>query len=117
MLEGVAFAHADGLAVLREAGTRVERLSVIGGGSRSGFWGRILASALNVRLDYLDGGDVGPAMGAAHLARMAATLEAPADVCKRPEIRETIDPDPELVELLTPKLTQYRQSIDLLKSR
>ncbi|TWJ06651.1 xylulokinase [Altererythrobacter ishigakiensis] len=117
VLEGVAFAHADGLAVLREAGTRVERLSVIGGGSRSRFWGRILASALNVRLDYLEGGDVGPAMGAAHLARMAATSEAPADVCKRPEIRETIDPDPELVELLTPKLTQYRQSIDLLKSR
>ncbi|MDE2043237.1 MAG: xylulokinase, partial [Alphaproteobacteria bacterium] len=70
VLEGVAFAHADGLDALREAGTQVEELAVIGGGSQSLFWGRIFAAALNVRLAYLEGGDVGPALGAARLARM-----------------------------------------------
>nr|WP_298894696.1 xylulokinase [uncultured Altererythrobacter sp.] len=117
VLEGIAFAHADGLSVLREAGTQVDRLSVIGGGSRSRFWGRILASALDVRLDYLDRGEVGPAIGAAHLARMAATGEAPSSVCRRPDIIQTIEPDPELAERLAPKRVRYCQSVSNLKSQ
>lgn len=35
VLEGVAFALADGLSVLRDAGTELSQLSVIGGGARS----------------------------------------------------------------------------------
>ncbi len=116
VLEGIAFAHADGLDVLRAAGTQVDRLCVIGGGSRSRFWGRIIASALNVRLDYLDGGEVGPAIGAALLARMAATGENPASVCKRPHIIETIEPDLVLAERLASKRDRYRQSVTKLKT-
>jgi xylulokinase len=65
VLEGVAFAHADGIDALRGAGTRIEELCVIGGGSRSAHWGRILSSVLGVRLVYLHGGEVGPALGGA----------------------------------------------------
>ena len=39
------------------------------------------------------GSDKGPAFGAARLARLALTGEAPADVCSKPEIIETIAPD------------------------
>lgn len=117
VLEGVAFAHADGLQVLRDAKTSVKRLSVIGGGSRSHFWGEILASAMNVTLDYLDGSEVGPALGAAHLARMAATQEPADAVCKRPDILETVEPDLELAGHLAAKLARYRQSINHLQAR
>ncbi|RZL97948.1 MAG: xylulokinase, partial [Sphingomonas sp.] len=65
VLEGVAFALADGLDVLREAGTVVERLAVIGGGARSRYWGEVIAAAMEVELVYLQGGEVGPALGAA----------------------------------------------------
>ena len=108
VLEGVAFAHADGLAALAEAGTHVEELSVIGGGSRSRHWATVVASALGVRLALLEGGEVGPALGAAKLARMALTGESAADVCTRPPVRETIAPDPALAERLAPKLARYR---------
>ncbi len=77
VLEGVAFAHADGLDALREAGTQVEELRVIGGGARSRHWGNILAAVLNVRLVYLEGGEVGPALGAAKLAQIGVTGAAP----------------------------------------
>ena len=70
VLEGVAFALADGLDALREGGARVDALSVIGGGARSPYWGRLIAAALNVTLLYRDGGEVGPALGAARLARV-----------------------------------------------
>jgi xylulokinase len=108
VLEGVAFAHADGLDALREAGTTVERLSVIGGGSRSPFWGTILASVLGVPLDYLDGGEVGPALGAARLAQMAVTGASAAEVCIRPPVSHVIEPDPALAQRLAPKLAKFR---------
>lgn len=116
VLEGVAFAHADGLAALTAAGTRIERLSVIGGGARSTFWGTIIASALGLPLDYLDGGEVGPALGAARLAQIAATGADPCEVCTRPEVRQTILPDPLLAERLQPKLQQFRAAYPALKA-
>lgn len=108
ILEGVAFAHADGLAALRDAGTDVRRLAVIGGGARSRSWGRIIAAALGVELEYIDGGEVGPALGAARLARIAVTGEAPETVCTRPRGVEVIDPEPALAERLAPRLDRFR---------
>lgn len=116
VLEGVAFAHADGLSALMEAGTRVEALNVIGGGARSRFWGRIIAAALGLPLHYLDGGEVGPALGAARLAQVAATGESPANICTRPPVRETIEPDPQLADRLAPKLERFRAAYPALKS-
>jgi xylulokinase len=114
VLEGVAFAHADGLAALREAGTRVDRLAVIGGGARSRYWGTIIAAALDVSLDYLDGGEVGPALGAAKLAQMAVTGASAAEACTRPPVRETVEPNRELAERLAPKLARFRAAYPAL---
>lgn len=116
VLEGVAFAHADGLAALQAAGTRIESLSVIGGGARSTWWGRIIAAALNVRLDYLDGGEVGPALGAARLAQIAATGADPATICTRPPVRDSINPDPALAECLAPKLARFRSAYAAIRT-
>ena len=116
VLEGVAFAHADGIAALREAGTRVEQLSVIGGGARSQHWGRIIAAALDVELLYLEGGEVGPALGAARLAQIAATGASPADCCPRPPVRAVIAPDPVMAEQLAPKLAQFRAAWPALRT-
>jgi xylulokinase len=116
VLEGVAFAHADGIAALREAGTRIERLSVIGGGARSQHWGTILAAALQVELDYLDGGEVGPALGAARLAQLAITGENPADICTRPPVIRSIAPDPLLAERLAPKLETFRRATAAIRA-
>jgi xylulokinase len=115
VLEGVAFAHADGLAALTAAGTRIERLAVIGGGARSHFWGTIIAAALGVRLDYLAGGEVGPALGAARLAQIAATGAAPADICIAPPVQHSITPDPALAERLAPRLACFRAAYAAIK--
>ena len=82
VLEGVAFAFAEGQDALLAAGGEIDSVSVIGGGSRSKLWGTILASALERPLIYRKGGEVGPALGAARLARIGLSGEAPADVCR-----------------------------------
>ena len=115
VLEGVAFAHADGIAALRDAGSTIDRLSMIGGGSRSLYWGRIVACALDVDLAYLDGGEVGPALGAARLARLSFTGEDPAAVCTPPPVREVISPDPVLTERLHPKLARFRRAVSAIR--
>ena len=116
VLEGVAFALADGMAALRAAGTQLEELSVIGGGARSRYWGTILAAALDVRLVYLDGGEVGPALGAAKLAQMAVTGASATEVCVRPPVAHVIEPDPELAEKLAPAHAKFRSAYPALKS-
>lgn len=95
-LEGVAFALTDGLDALRGAGQKIDSLSVIGGGSRSRYWGRILSAAFGVPLHYRSGASVGPAFGASRLARLSVNGETVEDVCQPPEIDFTITPDPEM---------------------
>lgn len=102
-LEGVAFAYADGADAIAACGNEIKQLNVIGGGSRSLYWGRILASAIGKPLVYREGADRGAAFGAARLARiMIEGIDAP-NVLSAPEIIETIEPDPELVEPLARK--------------
>lgn len=116
ILEGVAFSHADGIAALREAGTRVETLKVIGGGARSRYWGGILAAALDVRLEYLAGAEVGAAVGAAKLAMMGVTGARPEQACTAPGLEHLIEPDPALSEQLAPRLERFRRAYAAIRS-
>jgi xylulokinase len=115
VLEGVAFALADGIAALREAGTRIDALSVIGGGARSRYWGTIIAAALAARLDYIEGGEVGPALGAAKLAMVAASGMTVGEACTRPRIIDSIEPEPALADRLAPKLAIFRRAYPALR--
>ena len=116
VLEGVAFAFADGQQVLDDAGTQIDTVSVIGGGSKSPLWGEILASVLNRPLVYRAGADVGPAYGAARLGRIAVTGEQPSDVCVAGPIEQTIEPNANMTGYYTENLTNYRQLYQSLKS-
>ncbi|MEP3890962.1 MAG: xylulokinase [Hellea sp.] len=97
-LEGVAFALADGIDALRETGAEIKALSVIGGGARSHYWGKILAASFDVPLHYRGGAAVGPAFGAARLARLCVTGEDITEVCHPPAIEHTITPNADLRE-------------------
>ena len=117
VLEGVAFALADGLDVLREAGKTVEQLSVIGGGARSPYWGRVIAAAMEVELVYLQGGEIGPALGAARLAQLAVDGGDPAAICVAPPVSHTVSPEPALVAALADKKAAFRQAYSRITPR
>ncbi|HEY9024529.1 MAG TPA: FGGY-family carbohydrate kinase, partial [Burkholderiaceae bacterium] len=108
VLEGVAFGLADGLAALRAAGTEVGRLSLLGGGSRSALWAQLIADALGVPCDVLDGAQAGAALGAARLGWIAAggTL---AQVCQRPPVRQAFEPDAARHHALQGRLQRFRE--------
>lgn len=93
VLEGVAFAFADGLSVLREADARLDSCLLVGGGARSPFWCQMLADVLEIELSLPAGAETGAAFGAARLAMLAAGGDE-ATVCVRPAIERVFSPRP-----------------------
>jgi xylulokinase len=116
VLEGVAFALADGLHALEAEGGPIEKLSVIGGGARSKLWGRILAAALGCPLVYHQGGEIGPALGAARLAQIAAGGASVSEACPPPPIAHVIEPESALAEALEPRRMLFRRLYADLRS-
>ena len=116
VLEGVAYSFAEAQDCLAAAGTRVERIAAIGGGSRSRLWMRILANVLDRPVTLYREGAQGPAFGAARLARLASTGEAVRDVCTVPPVSEVIEPEPLLVEAYRPATEKFRRLYRTLKA-
>ena len=108
VLEGVAFSLRDCLDALRASGTRIAAADVIGGGSRSEHWVRIIASVLELPLRRLQAGEHGGAFGAARLARMAVTRETPESVCTPPGREAEIQPAADLVAAYAGQIERYR---------
>lgn len=115
VLEGVALAFRDGLDVLLETGAHIDTITVIGGGARSRYWSRILSAALNRPLIYRDGGEVGPAFGAARLAQLAVGSGTVEEVCAAPPITYIAEPNERLVDDLAHKQTRFRDLYAQLK--
>jgi xylulokinase len=115
VLEGVAFAFRDGMDALLASGAKIESISVIGGGARSAYWGKILSSALRRPLTYRDSGAVGPAYGAARLARMGFEKASIEDVCTPPPILHVAEPDDRLTDLYAQKMRRFRSLYQNLK--
>jgi len=116
VLEGVAFAFADGQHALMAAGTQIDTVSVIGGGSVSVLWGKILASVLNQPLIYRKGAEVGPAFGAARLAKIGTSSLSAAEVCVAGEINTVIDPEPGMSAYYREQHKKYQNLYQSLKA-
>jgi len=116
VLEGVALAFADGLDVLVEKGGTIGDITVTGGGARLPYWGELLAAALNRPMTYRLGGEVGAALGAARLARLALWTERPEDVCVAPPIERVVEPDASLSALLAIRRRTFVRLYEDLKS-
>jgi len=116
VMEGVAFAFRDGLDALVEGGGKLNEVTVIGGGARSAYWGRILSAALETPLVYRRDAEVGPAYGAAKLAQLSISDADPATVCAPPPVRETIEPKQGDIDALAAKRERFGTLYKNLKS-
>ena len=116
VLEGVAFAFRDSLEAAKAMGLTVLRSNLSGRGGRNPVWRKILAAVLNIRLDILQT-EQGPGLGAAMLAMVAdGAYGSVEEVCKSiVQIKETIDPDPELAVLYQKRYEEFRLLYPTLK--
>ena len=114
-MEGVAYSFADALQCVEAAGSPVGMAAVIGGGAQSAFFVQLLSHVLDRPLQRYQGGEKGPAFGAARLARMAATGEPASAVCTRPAVLDVTHPDARLVAAYKPRVEQFRRLYRALK--
>jgi xylulokinase len=116
VVEGVAFAFRDCLEALAAAGTKLDRVTAVGGGSRSDYWLAAIATALGIPVDVPGDGDFGGAFGAARLGLIAAEKADPWAVCTLPAIAETIEPDGSLRGAFDEAYARYRALYPALRS-
>lgn len=102
VLEGVGLGLLDGIEAVRAAGVDTGPISVIGGGTRSLYWVQMLADIIGRPLQLHSGGEVGPALGAARLARMAVDGDDdPSAAC----------PQPPLLQMLAPRMDRHEEFV------
>jgi xylulokinase len=114
VLEGVTYAIRDSRDALAATGTKLEHLLAVGGGSRSDYWLRLIATALDCPVQLPVAGDFGGAFGAARLGLMAAT-GAGAEIATLPKIARTVDPDPTLKDAFDAGHARFRAAQSAIK--
>ncbi|MEP6504553.1 MAG: xylulokinase [Betaproteobacteria bacterium] len=115
VIEGVAFGLLDGWQTLDE-GTRAlaKSLDLVGGGARSAYWGKLLATLLDRPLTKRDGGEAGGALGAARLAWLADGGDI-AQVCAKQPVVESFQPQPERRASLLARYARFKALYPLLR--
>ncbi|CAI3928867.1 xylulokinase [Commensalibacter papalotli (ex Botero et al. 2024)] len=116
VVEGVSFGLAEGMEVLHATGIKPDNISLIGGGARSAFWRQLLADITGYPLDYREGGDVGPALGAARLAMLSCNQNTSfGDLLPQPPVEASYIPHPDISVLYTEKYEQFKAIYKALK--
>ena len=110
ILEGVAFGLMNSLELIMELGIKPREVRILGGGSRSRLWRKIIADVFGVGVYTLEV-DEGSSYGAAILASVGAGLyksvkEAVDAMIKR---KEFIEPDMDLHERYRPYYEIYNR--------
>ncbi len=114
VLEGVTHAIRDSYDALAATGTQINRLIAVGGGSKSDYWVKAIATSLDLPIELPIAGDFGGAFGAARLGMMAAT-GAGGEIATAPQIARIIEPDTSLTSAFAQAHARYRASYDALK--
>ena len=108
-MEGVACTFADARDCVENGEAPLGRIGLIGGGSQSALWTRMIAAATKRPIARYRDGESGPAFGAARLARLAVAGEPAEAVCFEPEIRDVVVPDPDLAEKFSLTVERFRR--------
>ena len=110
VVEGVSFGLRDSHEALKATGAELPSLIAIGGGARSRYWLKVLATVLDVPLDVPKDGEFGAALGAARLGLVAATGRPATEVMTPPAMGDRIEPDRALTSAFDAAYEAFRKA-------
>lgn len=116
VLEGVAFGLRDSLEAVKGTGAQLRSLLAIGGGARSRYWLKLIASTFGLPLHLPQDGEFGAALGAARLALCADTGAAPEQVMTAPAIATQIDPDRDVAAACDEAYQRFRAAYPAIRA-
>ncbi|NHM32468.1 FGGY-family carbohydrate kinase [Neobacillus terrae] len=98
ILEGIGFGFKHHLEVFRELGTRINRVRITNGGSKSRFWRQIISDITGLTLESIIE-HPGSSLGAAFIAGMGVgEIKSWSEIDKFIKIEEKIEPREENIE-------------------
>ncbi|MEO8006776.1 MAG: xylulokinase [Betaproteobacteria bacterium] len=116
VVEGVSFGLLDGFAALdKSVRSSVKELTLVGGGARSAYWARTLATLLQRPLVVREGSETAGALGAARLAWLAESGDE-AQVCRVAPERRRFEPDANTFDAMQPRYEKFRKLYPALRT-
>ena len=115
VVEAIAYSFCDANDSLNKAGTHLQTVATIGGGTQSDFVLQTMADAMSINIHRYEGSTTGPALGAARLAMVASGLHDLKEVAKKPQIDQKFEPRKERETYHVDKLSRWRELYQVLK--
>ena len=99
----------DGFNSILKVNNNFEKIFVVGGGSRSSFWIKLLASLLNKKLSVCEQSEFGAALGVARLAMyLDKNIQNDNEIIKEIKISNEYDPESNNIDLLMKRYMIWR---------
>ena len=115
VVEAIAYSFCDANDCLKQAGTDLETIACIGGGTRSDFVLQTMADAMGLTIQRYKGSETGPALGAARLAMVASGSHTLENVADKPELDRQFEPRSSKRKYHAHKLERWRDLYQALK--
>lgn len=93
LIEGISFGLKDNYEALKKTNIKLDNIYVIGGGSNSRYWIKLLANILNRDLLITEASDTMAAFGAARLAFMGYNKVQPNEILSNPRVIDQVKPN------------------------
>jgi len=101
VLEGISFGILDGVNSIKSVNKNFNDIFMVGGGSRSSFWLRLLSSILNRKLSVCEQSEFGAALGVARLAMFVdKDISQKNNIIKEINIKESFQSDNDKIDIL-----------------
>lgn len=113
-LEGVGQGLLDGIEAVEKTGIQANEIVLVGGGSRSNYWAQMLADIFNRPLVRREGGELGPALGAARLAQLGIDGGSVDDSFLTPTSLGEFLPNPAAHEYFSHRRVKFHQLYEQL---
>tara|TARA_B100000401_G_C52801874_1_gene718999 strand:- start:47 stop:1528 length:1482 start_codon:yes stop_codon:yes gene_type:complete len=109
VIEGVSFGILDGINSISKVNNNFEKIFMVGGGSKSEFWIRLLSSLLNKKLSVCDQSEFGAALGVARLAMYVDKNTDKNSIIKEIEISKVFEPNMDKINILLKRYKIWKE--------
>ncbi len=113
VIEGVSFGILDGINSILKVNNNFENIFMVGGGSRSSFWIKLLASLLNRKLSVCNQSEFGAALGVGRLAMFMDKNILKENIITEVKVHKEYEPIDDKINIL---LKRYQIWKDLYSS-
>ena len=101
VIEGVSFGILDGINSVLKVNNNFEKIFMVGGGSKSEFWIKLLSSLLQRKLSVCNQSEFGAALGVARLAmHVDKNIDDKKSIVKEIEISNNFEPNTDKINTL-----------------